>query len=220
MGKIIIQEETTKNPITLIGKEAGVCWCADSTDDEKNYRRGLECLEAGHGRTWEYPDVYLIIDGYSARVLRELYTHIGGLPTRLQASTRYIDYKNFGFVEPPSISGDIMRHVTFTSAVDSIRKAMLELEQLGAPKEDIANLLPLGMKSRMVAKYNLRTLIDMSHQRECTRAYWEFRDLFADLKEALSGYSEEWKYLVDNYFMPKCEWMGKCTETHGCGRIG
>ena len=38
MGKVIILDETTRNPITLIGKRAGVCWGADVTDDEKNYK--------------------------------------------------------------------------------------------------------------------------------------------------------------------------------------
>ena len=30
MGKVTILEETTKNPITLIGKRAGVCWNGDT----------------------------------------------------------------------------------------------------------------------------------------------------------------------------------------------
>ena len=106
MGKVIIQSEyTTQNPITMIGKEAGICWGADITDDNKNYKRGLECLENEHGRTFEFPDIYTVLDGYSARVIREWYTHIGGAPTRLQASTRYIDYEHgFGYVTPPSIA--------------------------------------------------------------------------------------------------------------------
>ena len=49
MGKIIILEETTKNPITLMGKRAGVCWGANIDDNEKNYKRGLDCLQSGHG---------------------------------------------------------------------------------------------------------------------------------------------------------------------------
>ena len=41
MGKIVIQQETTKDPISLIGREAGVCWGADITDSQKNYKRGF-----------------------------------------------------------------------------------------------------------------------------------------------------------------------------------
>ena len=63
----------------MIGEEAGVCWGADITNQEKNYKRGLDCLESEHGRTFEFPDVYMILDGYSARVIREWYTHVGEL---------------------------------------------------------------------------------------------------------------------------------------------
>ena len=92
MGIITILEETTKKPLTLMGRRAGVCWGADITDDGKNYKRGLDCLQSGHGRVMEYVNVEMVIDGYSARVIREWYTHLGGSPTRLQASTRYINY--------------------------------------------------------------------------------------------------------------------------------
>ena len=107
MGKIIIQGETVKDPISLIGREAGVCWGADILAEDKNYKRGLDCLISGHGRTLEYLQAYVVLEGYSARVIRELYTHIGGAPTRLQASTRYIDYqKGFDYVIPPKISSN------------------------------------------------------------------------------------------------------------------
>ena len=206
---------------------AGVCWGADTTNASKNYKRGLDCLESEHGRTLEFPDVYASIDGYSARVIREWYTHLGGDPTRLQASTRYIDYGNFEYITPPSIEKDIaakaLYNATMEVIADSIRKLEFmnhvnEVAELGFPREDTALLLPLGMTTRIVDKRNLRNLIDMSHQRECTRANWEYRELFADYKNALSDYSGEWAYVVEHYFMPKCEYLGRCPEKHSCGR--
>jgi thymidylate synthase (FAD) len=218
MGKVIIQEETTRFPISLIGKEAGICYGADTTDPSKNYKRGLDCIKSNHGRTMEFPSIYAIFDGYSARVIRELYTHIGGAPTRLQASTRYIKYQDgFGYIIPPSIANNELAKKVYVENMEHTLEALQTLENLGIPKEDSANLLPLGMETTIVTKYNPRTLIDMSHQRECTRAYWEFRELFNDLKDALCEYSEEWKTLIDLTFMPKCEVMGKCPETRGCG---
>jgi len=92
------------------------------------------------------------------------------------------------------------------------------LERLGVPREDIAMLLPLGMTTKIVDKRNLRNLIEMAHQRLCTRAYWEYRKLMADIMKALSEYSEEWAFLVFNFFEPKCEVMGYCNEKKGCGR--
>jgi thymidylate synthase ThyX len=74
------------------------------------------------------------------------------------------------------------------------------------------------MTTKVVIRTNLRNLIDMAHQRLCTRAYWEFRILMKDIIKALKEYSEEWKILIDKYniFQPKCEVTGFCTEKDSC----
>ena len=79
-------------------------------------------------------------------------------------------------------------------------------------------LLPLGMTTKIVDRRNLRNLVDMSHQRMCTRAYWEYRQLFNDICNALREYSDEWRWIVDNLFKPKCDVFGYCTEKKSCGR--
>lgn len=219
---VTVQKETTINPITLMGYEAGVCWGAKALGNpEKDYARGLDCLQSGHMRTAEYPQVYLVLEGYSARVIRELYTHIGGSPTRLQASTRYIDYKNFEYIIPPSIQKNAGATLIYTSAMDDIQNALSNLEALGMPKEDIANLLPLGMTTKVVLRTNLRNLIDMAHQRLCVRAYWEFRFLMQEILDALSAYSDEWEILIKDLkvFKPKCEVCGFCEEKNTCKRF-
>ena len=220
MGSIIILEETTKNPITLIGKRAGVCLGADITDDSKNYRRGIDCITSNHGRTLEYVNVEMIIDGYSTRVIREWYTHLGGSPTRLQASTRYIDYEHgFNYIVPKSIRSDEKKYEIYTEAIHQINKALVELEGLGTPREDTALLLPLGMTTKIVDKRNLRNLVDMSHQRMCSRAYHEYQKLFGDICSALYKVSEEWAWIVDNLFVPKCDYLGYCPEKKSCRRV-
>ena len=222
MGKIIISERTTKDPVTLIGEMSGVCYNAPTDDKEKNYKRGIHNLEKGHGRTWEFPDIYLTLDGYSARVMREWYTHIGGSPTRVQASTRYIDYSknNFSYITPPSIEKDPKTKYIWDKLMSTINDTLYSLEvDNGIPHEDTANGLPLGMTTTVVCKINLRTLIDMSHQRLCTCAYWEYRELFKDLMKALTEYSAEWDKIVKEYFVPKCEYLGYCNEgKRSCGR--
>ena len=214
MGIVTIQNHTTLHPVAMIGEEAGVCWGADTASLHKNVKRGKKCLSDGHFRTSEFPDVYMVLDGYSARVIREFYTHIGGAHTRLQASTRYIDYEH-GFdyiiVDNPEAKEIYVQNMTITA--ENLR----QLDELGIPREDSANLLPLGMTTKMVCKMNFRTLMSMSNQRMCTRAYWEFRELFNDIAKALKEYSVEWTYLVDNFFMPKCELYGYCPESDSCG---
>ncbi len=219
MGTITIIEETTKKPITLMGQRAGVCWGADINDADKNYKRGLDCVKSGHHRVMEYVNIEMVIDGYSARVIREWYTHLGGAPTRLQASTRYINYSDFAYITPGKIAKNEEALKIYRETMENIAAAAEKLEsELGIPREDAAMLLPLGMSTKVVDKRNLRNLVDMSHQRMCTRAFWEYRELMQDICKSLSDYSDEWKYLVDNYFMPKCEVAGYCSEKMSCGR--
>lgn len=220
MSEVIILPETTRNPISLIGRRAGICWGADITDEQKNYKRGLECIENNHGRTLEFVNIEAVFDGWSARVIREWYTHIGGAPTRLQASTRYINYsKGFDYVIPSKIQNNTDALNKYNEVMEYIKKNASILEsELDIPREDVANLFPLGMNTKIVDKRNLRNVIDMSHQRMCTRAYWEYRNLFRAYMDGLRKIDDEWIYIVDNYFMPKCEMLGYCPEKYSCGR--
>lgn len=217
MGKITILPETTKDPISLMGRRAGICWGADISDTEKNYKRGLDCIQSNHGRVMEYVNIEAVIDGYSARVIREWYTHIGGAPTRLQASTRYIDYSNFDYIIPKSIKTQ-EQSATYCAIMNEIRDSSQKLEKLGVPREDIGLILPLGMTTKIVDKRNIRNVMDMSRQRMCTRAYWEYRELFDDYLNELANYSEEWATIIPMIMMPKCEMLGYCPEKYGCGK--
>ena len=220
MGQVIILPETPKNPLSIIGERAGICWNADVSDDEKNIKRGISCIDSGHGRTMEFVDVHMIIDGFSARVMREYYRHVGGLTPYLQASTRYIDYKDFDVIRPASIERNKEALVEFNMTVKNLRKSLEALKTLGVPNEDVANLLPLGMATKCIEKRNLRNLVDMSHVRKCSRAYHEYRlELFPAIENALKNYSEQWAWIVDNLFKPKCEVFGYCDEKNSCGRM-
>lgn len=215
---IKILKTTDKNPLQKIGEMAGICWGSPTNDKDKNIARAKDCILSGHGRVLEFVDIELCLEGVTARVVREWYTHIAGGPTRLQESTRYVDCANFKSVIPPSIAKDTEKSQVFLDCMDQIRKAYKKLDSLGTPREDIANILPLGMTTKIVDKRNLRNLVEMFHQRSCTRAYWEYRNIMKAIKEELSGISDEWKWIADNLFIPKCEVVGYCTEKKGCGR--
>lgn len=209
MGQITVVEATS-NPISFIGFVAGVCYNSDTTNQEKNYKRGLENIKHQHGRTFEYPDVTMIIDGYSARVIRELYTHIIGT-SRLQASTRYIDYSSkFKYYTPTALEKEIKYH----KIMFDIQKAYQELIDLGYKKEDVGNILPLGLNTKIVLKINMRALLHMGEVRLCSRAYEEFQQLMNDIKRELGKIDNEWQEVAD-MIQPKCK---ICTEKEKCER--
>ena len=219
MGTVSIFPETTKNPITLIGHRAGICYGSDVSDPQKNYQRGLDCIKSRHGRALEFVDVHLCFKGYSAKVIREWYTHIGGSPTRLQASTRYIEYGNFKYIIPNTIKSIPEAQKLYEDCIKNIQSTIATLEEnYKIPREDASMLCPLGMETMNVDKRNVRNLIDMSRNRECNRAFWEYRQLFNDVKNALSRWSKEWQELIDLTFYPKCVELRYCPEAHGCGR--
>lgn len=219
MGTVGIFPETTKNPITLIGQRAGICYGSDVSDPQKNYQRGLDCIKSRHGRALEFVDVHLCFKGYSAKVIREWYTHIGGAPTRLQASTRYIEYGNFKYIIPNTIKSNPEAQKLYEDCIKNIQSTIATLEEnYKIPREDASMLCPLGMETVIVDKRNVRNLIDMSRNRECSRAFWEYRQLFSDVKNALSRWSKEWQELIDMTFYPKCVELRYCPEAHGCGR--
>ena len=215
---IEILKWTPSDPLNQIGFCAGVCWNAPVDDVEKNIKRAKTCIKSNHGRTEEFPDVYVILDEYSARVFREFYTHIIGT-TRLQSSTRYVDAKT---MDPEN---DFFVPSKFTTAqknellrgYQEIMRTYENLENLGATKEDAANILPLGMHSKVVAKINMRALEHMAHKRCCNRAYHEFRKLMGEFIDTLKKYSDEWKWICDTLLVPECKALGYCPEVKGCG---
>lgn len=217
MGKITILPETTIDPISLMGRRAGICWGADITDSEKNYKRGLDCIKSNHGRVFEFVNIEAIIEGYSARVIREWYTHIGGSPTRLQSSTRYVNYDNFEYIIPKSVQTEEQK-TWYNNAIDTISQTLQNLEESGVKREDAAMLLPLGMTTKIVDKRNVRNVISMAEQRMCSRAYWEYRELFNEYIKQLKLYSEEWATLIPMVIKPKCDVLGYCPEKYSCGR--
>jgi len=201
----------TKNPLTLMGTAASSCW-----NSKPSAKIGIECIENNHGRILEFPDVTVEISNYSARVIREIYTHIVGT-SRVQASTRYIKYGEFDYIIPETIANHNSALGVYCEAMNTIQEAYQKLEGYGIPKEDIANILPLGMESKMVLKINARALLHMAEVRLCSRAYWEFRNFMNELLNEISKLDDEWAKIV-TYAKPKCEICGYCNEKFSCGK--
>lgn len=210
---------TVKDPLNLIGFCSGKCYESPVTDTEKNVKRAKNGIKSNHGRITEYPDIYCTIEGYSARCIRELARHIIGT-TFLQSSTRYVDEKNLNpeddFYYPDRLTNDQKK--ILEEGYKQLMEIYTMLEDNGVVKEDAANILPLGMHSGITYKINLRALEHFFHERACSRAYLEIRQLCSEFKEKLRVLSPEWEWICDNMLVPKCEYLGYCPELKGCGR--
>lgn len=215
-----------RNPISLIGKNAAVCYgkpidTVMGEYDEADYKRGLACIESGHGRALEYAAVDVEVSGYSARCIREVYTHIVGT-TRLQESTRYIDMSDFGYFMPDSIRNNPRAHMLYVNLMDTVKATYEQLRDIDIPVEDCANTLPIAYNTRITFKINVRSLLHLAEERSCSRAYHEIRDFVNEFKKVLYSYGNnacesEWKEIA-LMMRPKCENLGYCPEKKGCGR--
>lgn len=215
-----------KNPISLIGKNAAVCYGKpiDTVMGEyckSDYKRGLACIKSGHGRALEYAAVNVEVSGYSARCIREVYTHIVGT-TRLQESTRYINMSDFGYFMPDSIRNNPKAHMLYVNLMDTVKATYEQLRECDIPVEDCANVIPLAYNSRIAFKINVRSLLHLAEERMCNRAYHEIRGFVTEFKKALYSYGDvnndiEWQEIA-LMMKPKCQNLGYCPEKKGCGR--
>lgn len=208
----------TPNPLTFMGEIANICYGNKINTKDKLKKLSVECINSGHHRVLEYVDMTICIENYSARMVRELYTHHTGV-SRLQESTRYVDYKNFDFYIPASIKQNSLANDEYISLMDEIQRVYFYLLNQDIPKQDIANILPLGMMTKVVLKINLRALLHMAEMRLCNRALKEYKDFMYELKESLRDIDDEWEYIIDNYYKPKCEIIGYCTEKQSCHKM-
>lgn len=221
--KLTLVGDTTEHPLQKIGSVAGVCWGANTDDIQKNVNRAISCIESDHGRVLEWVNVEILIEGMSARCMREVGRHCVGT-SYLQSSTRYVDESNFKYYTPPSCQKDGVREV-YEKGMKQVAEFYGELIELGVPREDAANALPLGMDSKVVWKINLRSLVNFMNKRLCSRALLEIRQFANELRSMLMGRNVEWMWICENLFVPSCErykFLNKkmcfCIEKKGCGR--
>lgn len=201
----------TPMPLTLMGEVASMCW-----NSKPSPRIGIDCIESNHGRVLEYADVTIEINGYSNRVIRELFTHHIGV-SRLQQSTRYVNMKNFKYYTPPTIKKNELANQVYNETMTNIMESYSHLLRLGIPKEDAANIIPLGCNTKMVLKINARALLHMASVRLCNRALLEYRQLMSELLTVVADIDSEWSKIV-SYAKPKCEIQGYCDEKNSCGK--
>jgi thymidylate synthase (FAD) len=189
-----------------MGQYASICY--DSEGDPVKIAK--HCIKANHGRVLEFADVTFTVVGISAKVVREIFRHKHA--SELQMSTRYVDYSSFDVEMPPTIAKNEKAREVFQRSVAETTKAIVELRDLGIPREDFSYLLPVAYSTEFVYKINLRSLLGMVEIRTCMSAMHEFRKFMHLLKHEIRQLCPEWETIVDDYMKIKCEKSGYCTE--------
>lgn len=210
MNKIEILNYT-KKPLTVIGTNASYCYGTELKDENHARRIAEHCINSGHGRNLEFADVTLKIT-CSARMAREWYTHIGGSPTRVQASTRYITYKDFDYYVPEELNEEQKK--AYKNLMEIIATSYQGFKEIGLENDITGYVLPLAMETTFIWKGNVRTLENMFNQRMCTRALNEYRQAMIELRAKLKDLDSEWSWLSSKLFVSKCTKSRTCVENN------
>ena len=205
----------TTNPIYAIEEAASNCYNSKPTNDGKIMKH---CIKSGHTSVTEFCDFTFHIEGISRALSHQLVRH--RMASYAQRSQRYCSEGEFNYIIPPTINKDVNLKLAYEKAMRRTNELYEALQELGIPNEDARYILPNACETQIEVKMNLRSLMNFMHERLCTCAQWEIRELALQMRKVvIDQYPEFAEYLV-----PKCEKNGKefgaCNESksRSCGR--
>lgn len=139
----------------------------------------LEYISNSIPSSWEFIDYTFIIGGVSRACAEQFKRNRQG--SYAQQSLRIMDRSGFDYVTGPSVSENEMEGF-YDQTMVLIDSAYNNLIDNGVAIEDARGILPLNIETNLVAKFNLRTLVEMLRKRDSARTQGEFRDLAAEMR--------------------------------------
>lgn len=200
-----------QNPLSVV--EQAACMCYDSKQTESNVI-AKSCAKSGHTSVLEHISFTFQVSEVSRALLAQLTRHrIASYTVRSQ---RYCDESNADYVFP-NFKNHETAHI-YRDAIETIFQKYQDMVLLGGEaKEDARMVLPNACHTQLVVTMNARALINASHERLCTRAQWEIRELFIQMRDLVESFCPE----VAEWMRPKCEEDPEhpfCKEAKSCGR--
>lgn len=168
-------------------------------------RKELDYMSKTIRSSWEFLDVTFTLRNVSRacaqQITRTRFTPIDGdlYGSYAMQSQRVTDMSAMGWHNP--MERGTMAYDDFE---DAMRSAMANYEGLtgsGAKLEDARGVLPVNLYCNLIAKYNLRMLVDLVQKRESYRAQGEFNVVAREMREALI---EMWPW-AELFLRPKQE---------------
>lgn len=211
----VVLTRITKDPILAIEEAASNCYDSEPTDDGKILKH---CIKSGHTSVTEFCTFTFHIEGVSRALLAQLTRHRhAGYAVRSQ---RYCSEDGFQYITPASIRNNTAAIVLYDKFMESAKFTYNLLQSLDVPNEDARFILPNACETKLELTMNLRALMNFMHERLCTCAQWEIRQLAQKMRQLIVDRVPE----LEPYLVPKCEKNGKefgaCNESkkRSCGR--
>lgn len=202
----------TEDAVNTCEQAAATCYDSQPSEDGRIIKG---CARTGHMSVWEHMNFTFRVEGISRACLAQLTRH--RLMSFSVRSQRYCKENDFGVVLPPSIAHKDLPRQMYNNLMQNIRDVYAYLLDAGIPPEDARFVLPNACETELTVTMNARELMHFCHERLCTRAQWEIRELAGQMAEAASARVPQ----IAPFLVPKCEAHPDypfCTERQGCGR--
>ncbi|TFF94400.1 MAG: FAD-dependent thymidylate synthase [Promethearchaeota archaeon] len=142
-------------------------------DSYKNFIKMI--VKRGHESVLEHAFASFRISGVSRALTHQLVRH--RLCSFTQKSQRYVDEKNYNYVEPEDIRNNKEAHNIYFELMEDVRKKYKQLRDFGIKKEDARYILPNSTVSELVMTANFRELRHFIKLRGEKAAQLEIRNL-------------------------------------------
>ncbi|MEK7281233.1 MAG: FAD-dependent thymidylate synthase, partial [Chloroflexota bacterium] len=167
-------------------------------------------IQAEHLSPLEHANFTFSIEGISRVASHQLVRH--RMASYTQQSQRYVNLKEPKYITPRSIAMSPFR-AKFQEQASQAYQLYGEMVAAGVPMEDARFVLPEAADTQLVMTMNARELLHACSQRLCDRAQWEIRELFTQVKLAVSTVAPT----IGDELKPKCYKLSYCDEMKSCG---
>jgi flavin-dependent thymidylate synthase len=136
---------------------------------------------------FEFVDYIFQIEGVSKNFTHQLVrTRTGAYQ---QETSRALEISAFDTIKPKAFDGngqiDTPLNEVWADAIADADANYKQLIAMGADLQDARAILPSNMATKIMAKFNLRTLSDMAKNRLCARTQGEYQEVFRAMRAAV-----------------------------------
>lgn len=208
-------EKTVAMSARLCYSPVGAAQLEETMSDEQAAKLVRKLVEMGHFSTLEHVTFTFAIEGVSRVLTHQLVRH--RIASYSQQSQRYVKEHDFETIMPPTISSRPEAKAKFEQLMADIQARYNEFtDEFGIPAEDARYVLPNAAETKIVATFNVRSLMNFFSLRCCNRAQWEIRQL---AEKMLAECKKAAPVLFENAG-PTCVSEGICREgAMSCGRL-
>lgn len=133
--------------------------------------------------SWEFVDyTFLITDVTRGYTHQQVRTRTASFA---QQTMRVLKMAGWTYGTGPSIEKDAHRKAVYDSTMEAIDKTYNWLIENGAEIEDARGVLPTNIHTNIVAKFNMRTFVEMVRKRSSPRTQGEYRAVLDGMVEAV-----------------------------------